>query len=233
MEELQKSDSQITSSSKQYYRCSKCNKVHDGSKWIRGEKGFICPACAGVNSELARFDFSFTLKDVMYLLSVKEELSDLKETEKELTARIKPILVQQGITEFNYEDYKLSVTYTDKGEVVDEKLIALIDRKIQDIEQKIADSQSNIEVDFLLKERDMLSAAIVIKRSTEPNVVKALVTSGKITLEELADCKTSNIVPTFTPKGLKKKKKIAEMDPPKFENQVLGTYNTVERKDML
>lgn len=234
MEAIQKVENQIQETKKKYLRCTKCGKVHEESKWVQCENGFLCPSCAVLGSSPVEFVFAFDMQDIVDLINTREAMSELKSVDKELTERIKPALVSQNVTEFELEGYKLSVSYTDKGEVLDDLLVALIESKVQDTIQNIANSKCPVEVARLQNEMNMYNAAIVVKKVTEPNMVKALVSSGKLTMEELSKCKTKNIVPTFSPKGPKKKKeKIEKIETPKFQQSPIPEYNTVERKDML
>jgi hypothetical protein len=205
-----------------YFKCSHCGVV-TSEGWKENEApengpiGFlICPVCEKVNAE-GREDNGeilvathreivapFTKADLDELDRVKKEIKALDKQEEKLVPKIKPFLVQNNITQFEFEGHKMAVAYQNRGSMDEEALLAILDSKLAMLE--FLEREEGDDID---DKKEAYNSAIVVQRKTNPDAVKKLLVDGLLSIEELATCMKPNIVPVFYLNAKPKKEKAA------------------------
>jgi hypothetical protein len=209
-----------------YLKCTHCGALIIEEQWVineemkRGPVGMpICPICDRFNieeradgteilvSNRIRLELPFTKEQVDALDKVKKEMKVLKKQEEKLMPSVKPFLVENGISQFEYQGHKMYMAYQNRGTMNEEMLLGIIDDKIESLKIKINECVNITDEVVLMAELEELESAIAIERKTAPDQVKSLLANGKITLEEIAPCMVPNIVPVFYLNSKPKKEK--------------------------
>lgn len=178
-----------------YYKCWHCGAVRSELEWNEKsdfEKGLCnCPVCNGSNDPCSDeapilVVAPFTKKDLDELDKIKKEKSELEKKEKKLAPKVKNFLTDNDISDFVFEGHRMLIGFQDRGTIDDDKLVALIREVL---------SQEEIE------------SRNALKYTSNPDVVKDLISEGKITMEQFAACKIPNIISVFNlnPKPRKEK----------------------------
>lgn len=172
----------------QYIKCSSCGAVRPLSDW----ENDTCPVCNEFEvGELTKIVAPFTKSDLDRLDEIKKKKSELEKEEKKLSPKIKDFLVSHGISDFPFEGHKMFISYQDRSTMNEEKLVELIKEVLTPEE---------------IVERNAL------KEVSNPDAVTKLVAEGRITMEQLSECKILNIVPVFNLNPKPKRKKSEAVD---------------------
>jgi hypothetical protein len=171
-----------------YLKCPECCAVRQEDDWEEGK----CPACGAVSEEApTEIVAPFTKSDLDRLDEIKKKKSELEKEEKKLSPKIKDFLVSHGISDFPFEGHKMFISYQDRSTMNEEKLVELIKEVLTPEE---------------IVERNAL------KEVSNPDAITKLVAEGRITMEQLSECKILNIVPVFNLNPKPKRKKSEAVD---------------------
>jgi len=175
-----------------YCQCNSCLGIFPISKFIQANgETFTCPVCNHEELEDLMIDIKFnqTVADLDRLKVLKEQKSAIEKEEKPLSEKVKASLVALKTPFMEYEGHIMRISYQDRSTMDETKLVEII--------------EANLTPEEIVE----LGA---IKKISNPEAIKDLLKAGKITMQQLTDCKILNIVNVFNFNPKKRKAKEGE-----------------------
>jgi len=196
-----------------FIKCDACQKVRPLAAWREAtvedfqdytpnhpewDGPWVCPVCKEQNymtktEHEVKFIGTklipiFPKTDLDRLKEIKTEKSTLEKEEKKISEKLKDFMVTNQILDFPLHGHTMQIGYQDRSTMNEDKLVELIESKF-----------NPQEIDFMG----------VFKRVTKPEVIVDLVREGKLSMEELGNCKILNLIPVF---NFDKKEKVEKTE---------------------